>query len=90
MVLGCSGVPVPPRPLSEMAPNEAHGAEPFVAASPEHASFILTSLLGRNCVSSFSEEAELLLRLKWTAQLTVCLPTDTCQCLCRLSIKPAK
>lgn len=81
---------MPPRPLSERAPNEARGAEPLVAGSSEHASFTLTSLLGGNCVSSFSEEAELLLRLKWTAQLTMCLPTDTCQGLCRLSIKPAK
>lgn len=81
---------MPPGPRSEMAPNEARGAEPLAAGSPEHASFTLTALLGGNCVSSFSEEAELLLRLKWTAQLAMCLPTDTCQCLCRLSIKPAK
>lgn len=50
----------------------------------------LSPALEGNWVSSFSEDAELLLRLKWTAQLTTYLPTDTCQCLCRLSVKLAK
>lgn len=77
-----------PRWLLMRPAGQSHSLPP-VALQSTPAS-LSPALLGGNCLSSFSEEAELLLRLKWTAPLTACLPTDTCQCLCRLSVKLAK